>query len=116
MSQYTVSSKTRNITFALMGLGILALAYGAFNQNISGTRFWANILLEGLFFTFIAIGAAFFMSLQYVAQAGWSVVIKRMPEALTTFLPFGLIAIFAVIISSVIGGHNDSVDIVYKWM
>jgi hypothetical protein len=116
MSQYTLSSKTRNATFALMGFGVLALAYGAINHDISGTRFWANILLEGLFFTFISIGAAFFMSLQYVAQAGWSVVVKRIPEALTTFLPFGLLAIFAVIIASVIGGHNDSADIVYKWM
>ncbi len=97
-------------------LGILALAYGAINTNISGTRFWANILLEGLFFTFIAIGASFFMALQYVAQAGWSVLIKRTTEALSTFLPYGLLAIFAVIISSVIGGHNDSADIVYKWM
>ncbi|HTA27663.1 MAG TPA: quinol:cytochrome C oxidoreductase [Bacteroidia bacterium] len=116
MSQYTLSSKTRTTTFVLIGIGILALAYGAINKDISGTRFWANILLEGLFFTFISIGAAFFMALQYVAQAGWSVVIKRTVESLTTFLPFGLIAIFAVLISSVIGGHNDSADIVYKWM
>ncbi len=116
MSQYTLSGKTRNITFALMGIGVLALAYGALNHDISGTRFWANILLEGLFFTFISLGASFFMALQYVAQAGWSVVVKRMYEAVTTFLPFGLFAIFAVIIASVIGGHNDSADIVYKWM
>src|ERR1700744_1346181 len=104
MSQYTLSSKTRNITFAFMGIGIIALAYGAFNQSISGVRFWSSILLEGLFFTFIAIGAAFFMSLQYVAQAGWSVLLKRMCEAVSSFLPFGLIAIFAVLIASAIGG------------
>jgi hypothetical protein len=116
MSQYIVSNKTRNLTFAFMGIGVLALVYGALNHDISGTRFWANILLEGLFFTFIAVGASFFMALQYVAQAGWSVAVKRMYEALTTFLPFGLLAIFAVILSSVIGGHNDSADIVYKWM
>ncbi len=99
-----------------MGLGVIALVYGALNQQISGTRFWASILLEGLFFTFISIGASFFMALQYVAQAGWSVVVKRMYEALSTFLPFGLLAIFAVLIASVIGGHNDSSDIIYKWM
>ena len=99
-----------------MGIGVIALAYGALNQNISGTRFWASILLEGLFFTFIAVGAAFFMALQYVAQAGWSVVIKRMCEALATFLPFGILAIFTVIIASIIGGHKDSADIVFKWM
>ncbi len=116
MSQYTLSSKTRNTTFVLMGIGVLALAYGAMNHDVSGTRFWANILLEGLFFTFIAVGAAFFMALQYVAQAGWSVVIKRICEALSTFLPYGIATIFIVIIASVIGGHNDSADIVYKWM
>lgn len=99
-----------------MGLGVIALVYGALNQQISGTRFWASILLEGLFFTFIALGASFFMALQYAAQAGWSVVVKRMYEALTTFLPFGLLAIFAVLVASAIGGHNDSADIIYKWM
>lgn len=99
-----------------MGLGVIALIYGALNHGISGTRFWANILLEGLFFTFIAVGAAFFMCLQYVAQAGWSAVIKRICEALASFLPYGLLAIFAVLVASAIGGHNDSPDIVYKWM
>ena len=99
-----------------MGLGVIALVYGALNQQISGTRFWASILLEGLFFTFIALGASYFMALQYVAQAGWSVVVKRMYEALTTFLPYGLLAIFVVLIASAIGGHNDSADIIYKWM
>jgi hypothetical protein len=116
MSQYTLSSKTRNLTFVLMGIGIITLAYGDLTTNISGTRFWANILLEGLFFTFIALGASFFMALQYVAQAGWSVVVKRTFESVTTFLPFGLLAIFAVLVASAIGGHNNSADIVYKWM
>ena len=32
MSQYTLSGKTRNLTFAFMGIGVLALVYGALNH------------------------------------------------------------------------------------
>ncbi|NNM94225.1 MAG: quinol:cytochrome C oxidoreductase [Bacteroidia bacterium] len=116
MNYYTFSGKTKNFTFALMGIGVIALLYGLFDGQISGARFWANILLEGLFFSFIAIGAVFFMSIQYAAQAGWSVAVKRVYEAIGTFMPFGILAIFVVLLASMIGGMAGHNDIVYRWM
>lgn len=116
MNYYTFSSKTKNFTFALMGIGVIALLFGLFDSQISGARFWANILLEGLFFSFIALGAVFFMSLQYVAQAGWSVTVKRVYEAIGTFMPFGILTIFIVLAASMIGGMAGHHDIVYRWM
>jgi hypothetical protein len=116
MNYYTFSGKEKNISFVLMGIGVIALLVGLFSKDISATRFWANVLLEGLFFTFISLGAIFFMSLQYVAQAGWPIVIKRVYEAIGTFLPVGILVIFLVILSSVIGGMKGSSDIVYSWM
>jgi hypothetical protein len=116
MNYYTFSNKEKNITYALMGIGFLSLLYGLFNHDVSGARFWGNILLESLFFTFISLGAVFFMSLQYVAQAGWGIVVKRIYEALGTFMPIGLLLIFIVMIASVIGGMKGSHDIVFHWM
>jgi len=116
MNYYTFSGKEKNVTFALMGIGAIALLYGLFNHDISGARFWGNVLLEGVFFTFIALGATFFMSLQYVAQAGWPVVVKRVYEAIGTFMPVGLLVIFIVLIASVVAGMNGNHDIVYRWM
>jgi hypothetical protein len=99
-----------------MGIGFLTLIYGIISNHVSGARFWGNILLEGCFFTFISLGAIFFMSLQYVAQAGWGTVIKRLTEALGTFLPIGVLVILLVILSSIMGGLKNSTDIVYRWM
>jgi hypothetical protein len=115
MNYYTFSSKAKTTTYVLMALGLIAMVYGLFNGDISSTRFWANFLLEGAFFTFISLGAIFFMSLQYVAMAGWSVVVKRVYEAVGRFLPFGLITIFLVLIVSVIRSKTSN-DIVYHWM
>ncbi len=115
MNYYTFSSKAKTTTYVLMGLGLIAIVFGLLNGDISSTRFWANFLLEGAFFTFISLGAIFFMSLQYVAMAGWSVVVKRVYEAVGRFLPFGLITIFLVLIVSVIRSKTSN-DIVYHWM
>jgi len=116
MNYYTFSGRAKMMTYVLMIIGGLALIYGLFAKDITGTRYWANILLEGLYFTFIALGAIFFMSLQYVTQAGWSAVVKRVYEAVGRFLPFGLLIIFIVLIASVIAGAKGSSDIVYHWM
>lgn len=49
-------------------------------------RIWANVWLNGVFFTGIAVIGMFFVSLQYLAKAGWSSVIQRVAEALPVFL------------------------------
>ncbi|MFC0185112.1 hypothetical protein SAMN04515674_11237 [Pseudarcicella hirudinis] len=49
-------------------------------------RIWVNLWLNGVFFTGIAIIGMFFVSIQYLAKAGWSSVLKRIPEAFPKFL------------------------------
>ena len=49
-------------------------------------RIWANVWLNAVFFTGISVIGMFFVSLQYLSKAGWSSVIKRVPEAFTKFL------------------------------
>jgi hypothetical protein len=116
MNYYTFSGKEKNFSFALMGIGLISIIYGLFSSDVSGTRFWGNILLEALFFTFISLGAVFFMSLQYVAQAGWPIVVKRIYEAIGSFMPIGLLIVLIVVVVSAIGGAKGSHDIVYHWM
>jgi hypothetical protein len=116
MNYYTFSGKEKNFSFALMAIGLLTIIYSLFNNDISSTRFWGNILLEAIFFCFISIGAVFFMSLQYVAQAGWSIVVKRVYEAIGTFMPVGILIIFIVIVVSAISGAGGHGGAVYHWM
>lgn len=59
------------------------------------TRIWANIWVNAVYFSGIAVVGMFFLSYNYLAQAGWSVAFKRIPEAMPAFLPIAAIAIFA---------------------
>jgi hypothetical protein len=66
-------------------------------------RLWANLWLNSVFFTGIAIVGMFFVSLQYLAKAGWSSAIKRIPEAFPAFLPY--VGVLMLIIF-LVGGHD----------
>ena len=67
------------------------------------SRVWANLWLANVFFAGIAVIGLFFTCVQYVAWAGWSALIKRVPEAFGSWLPFAgvmMLAFFAL-------GHHD---------
>lgn len=59
-------------------------------------RLFANLWINNVYFTGIAIIGVFFVALQYVAQAGWSASIKRIPEAFGSWLPFAGILMLVV--------------------
>jgi hypothetical protein len=66
-------------------------------------RIWANLWVNGVYFTGISVVGMFFISYNYLAQAGWSTVFKRVPEALPAFLPFTGIVL---ILTFLFGGHD----------
>lgn len=86
-------------------------AAGVHHGSVSGghheyhwtKRLWANLWLNSVFFTGIAVVGMFFVSLQYLAKAGWSSVLKRVPEAFPAFLPY--VGIMMLIIF-LLGGHD----------
>ena len=55
------------------------------------TRLVANIWINNIFLTGIAVIGIFWLSLQYVAFAAWSVPVKRVLEGMTAYLPVGAI-------------------------
>jgi hypothetical protein len=52
------------------------------------SRIVANIWLNAVYFTGIAVVGAFFVAYNYLAQSGWYVVLKRVPEAFPQFVVF----------------------------
>lgn len=66
-------------------------------------RLFLNLWLNNVYFTGIALIGTFFVAVQYVAYAGWSVLIKRVPEALSYFLPIGGVL---MILLFLFGGHD----------
>jgi hypothetical protein len=59
-------------------------------------RLYANLWINNVYFTGIAIIGVFFVALQYVSQAGWSAPIKRLPLAFGSWLPFAAVLMLGV--------------------
>lgn len=72
------------------------------------TRFWANMLLNSYYFLLFGLGALFFVALNYLANAGWSTLIKRVAEGISGYIPVGLGILLLVLI---FGGEE-----IYHWL
>lgn len=86
-----IGTKKEKILFSLLvfvGILCMVLGYWLYPEN-HHQRFWANVLLNQVLFTGIALGSLFFLALQYTVNVGWSVGLKRIPEAVSGFLPLG---------------------------
>lgn len=86
--KFTIPQKFKLLTFGLMGIGVISFVIGLLNDP---TRAWANYLLNNFYFVSLAIGAAFFICIQYITQSGWSAVFKRIPEAMAAYIPFAAV-------------------------
>ena len=117
---YTFTNRTRNITFGLMAIGLITLIAGfvmdAAPEGVNAeeyhhTRVWSNLLVNGYFFMGIALLATFFMALQYVAEVAWSVAVKRVYEAISSYLPVGAVIMFLILLAGQLHFHH-----LYHWM
>jgi len=101
--KFVLTKKFRQITYVLMGIGIIAFLAGFI---LDPKRTWVNYLLVNYYFISITIGASFFFAIQYVAQAGWSAAFKRIPEAIMGYIPVA--GVFFLLLF--FGMHN-----VFEW-
>ncbi len=76
------------------GIGEQAHAAGEHAYHWS-KRIYANLWLNSIFFTGIAVIGAFFVAVQYASQAGWSAGILRIPMAFGYFLPITGVVLLA---------------------
>ena len=76
-------------------------------------RPWSSLLVAAIFFLGVSLLSLFFLALQYVAEVGWSVVIKRVLMAISSFLPYIAVIIFVIILTAgfhLFGNHT------FHWM
>jgi hypothetical protein len=120
----TISQKTTNRFLLMIGIGLVLLVIGciltAFGVGAHHgpeehgaeaghhavtwyNRLIANLWLNNVYFTGISVVGVFFVAVQYVAYAGWSVPIKRVLEALTGYLPVGAVLMLIIFL---IGQHQ----------
>ena len=61
---------------------------------------WSALYVALFFFFMISLGALVFYAIQHAAQAGWSVVLFRVMEGITAYLPVGGILLFVFFVLS----------------
>jgi hypothetical protein len=119
-SNYTFTTKTKNITIGLMAIGLVSIIAGFMTdqapegvnaEEYHHTRIWANLLVNGWFFMGIGLLATFFLALQYVTEAAWAVVVKRVMEAVSSYLPVGAVIMLLILIAGQLQIHH-----LYHWM
>ena len=102
-NRFKLTPRYTYIAIGCIVAGMLAMAYGFYT---SADRAWANLLLNNFYFLSLAIGASFFLALQYITQSGWSAMFRRVPEAMSAYIPFAGIAMLLLYF----GIHN-----LYEW-
>ncbi|MCC7344072.1 MAG: hypothetical protein IT573_03970 [Deltaproteobacteria bacterium] len=100
---FTFAPVYKRWSYVLMAAGFAALAAGAF---LDPARMWVNLLINNFYYTSLALAAAFFLAILYVTNAGWASNFKRVPEAMTRFLPVALL----LMLTLVFGMHS-----LYHW-
>ena len=94
------------------GLGVLGLAGSAGLGAAAGwDRFFQSYLVAFLFVLSIALGALFFTFIKHLTRAGWSVVLRRILEALGANLSW-LWVLFVPLLLVVVLGHGE---MLYHW-
>ena len=105
---FQLNRKLHFASILMIVIGLLSLAIG-FMSDAHST--WTNLLFNNYFFLGISLFAVVFVAIQYVAEAGWSTVFKRVPEAMMAFLPYaGIIMLFIVIAAVMHWNH------IYHWL
>jgi hypothetical protein len=123
----SISKRTTNRFFFMIGLGLVLLAAGLIiAANFSGgghgeghgaeaghhaagwgQRLLANLWLNNVYLTGISVVGILWVAIQYVAYAGWSASIKRIPEAMGSYILIGgIIMLLVFLLPIIFTGHN----------
>ncbi len=113
--EFKVTKKANKFTLTLIVLGllftVLGIATGSSDHHFL-TRLLSNGLINSFFFFSLALGALFFLALQYATETGWYASIKRVIEAIMGYLPYGIgfMLLVFIALSLTKGAH------IYSWM
>jgi len=111
---FVIPARYKTWTLALSGVGVLSLIVGfiLYGGHDQGTRFWATILHNCVFWLLTVNAVMFFFAATTLALAGFQLTFRRVTEALAAcVVPIGAIT-FVVLMILVFGGHTN----IYEWL
>ncbi len=126
-NQFDLPGSYKKWTWGLIVAGLLAVLYGFImfhpfahpvhheagaQADVNGTRFWAVLLQNSVYWLLTANTAMFFICITTLAMGGWQVAMRRVSEAISSVVPvLGLIT-FIILLAIVLGGRTD----IYHWL
>ena len=103
---HTMASTAQNLV-ASVDSNVIAISEEAGEESHGSPtwlkRLYANLWMNNVYFTGLAIIGLCFIAIQYAASAGWSAPIKRIPLAMASWLP---IAAILMIVVWFLGNHD----------
>jgi hypothetical protein len=106
--RFDFKGKAKTWSLVMIAIGVIGILYGFLSDN--GVRTFANLLLMGYYITCVSICGIFFCAVQYVAQAGWSVAILRIPQAFGRVVPYAAVILFVIICAGLYFTHTGVND------
>ncbi len=97
-----INAKDQNILYAFVVIGLIGVIGGLLFSD----RFWASFLQNSFYFVTVALGGAVFVAINHIANSGWANVLRRVPEAMMSYIPIGAVSIMLLFF-----GRNA----IYEW-
>lgn len=118
--RFEMPASMKTTSIALMLVGVLVLILGGImllgGDHYAQTRFWLVLLQNSVFFLLVTVVSVFVQAAAALAQGGWIVAYRRVPEAIgANVWIFGLIAgavLLLIAFTFNIDGHNP----IYHWV
>lgn len=108
---FTISKRARTIPLALIIIGLVMAGVGVAGDHTDHKQYtWAAFYANALFFFFISLGTLFFYALNHITETGWTVLLKRVYEGISMYLPWGALAVLLVLVGTA-GLHH-----IFPWM
>ena len=122
--RFEIPAKLRNTSLLLIAVGVLTLIcgiamllMGGHSTDIDKTRFWAVLLHNSVYFTFITGVSIFIQAAVSLAQGGWIVAYRRVPEAIgANVWVFGTITAVITFLIVFVFRNSAGLNPIYEWV
>ncbi|MES1221189.1 MAG: quinol:cytochrome C oxidoreductase [Bacteroidota bacterium] len=110
---FEIPARYKQWSLILMGVGVLSVIIGFILYGSGdGTRFWSTMLHNSVYFLLVVNAAMFFFCATTLAWGGWTLVFRRVSEAVSaSVIPIGIIT-FVILLSIIFGGKHT----IYEWL
>jgi len=109
--RYEFTARSKMISYVLIAIGVVSVAV---SFSTHGHQAWSNLLWNNFYFMVIGLAAVFFLAIQYASEASWSISIRRIPEAIAMYMPWGAGLMAIILIGNYISGSGGG-HYLYHW-